>query len=104
MSVIELPVRSPEEEELLHPVLAPETANSEPPDRARRARGNLTASRTGKTGRWAPSKSRGPCPVYSLTDRHQTLREASGPSPAARSKRAEASTRPPASCKKAAAV
>lgn len=36
---------------------------SAPPDRARRARGNLTASRTGKTGRWAPSKSRGPCGV-----------------------------------------
>jgi len=36
MSVIELPVRSPEEEELLHPVLAPETANSEPPDTGER--------------------------------------------------------------------
>ena len=36
MSVIELPVRSPAEEELLHPVLAPETANSEPPDTGER--------------------------------------------------------------------
>ena len=36
MSVIELPVRSPEEEELLHPVLGPETGNWEPAETGER--------------------------------------------------------------------